>query len=74
MVLQCPGDGAEAQAASRNSSSVISPAASLQRLRQMTVPEPTLISRLTLRFAFRQIALRMDAQKRLSLANNSDLA
>jgi hypothetical protein len=73
MVLQCPADGAKAQAASRNSSSVISPAASLQRLRQMTVPEPTLISRLTLRFAFRQIALRMDARKRLSLANNSDL-
>jgi hypothetical protein len=32
------------------------------------------ISRLTLRFAFSQIALRMNAPEALSLANNSDLA
>ncbi len=41
MVLQCPADGAEAQAAARNCSSLISPAASLRRLRQITVPDPT---------------------------------
>src|ERR1700679_4021835 len=34
-------EGAEAVAAAKNSSSVISPAASLRRLRQITVPEPT---------------------------------
>jgi len=41
MVLQWPMDDAEASAASKNSSSSISPAASLRRLRQITVPEPT---------------------------------
>ena len=39
--LQCPAEGALSVARSRNSSSSISPAASLRRLRQMTVPEPT---------------------------------
>ena len=38
------------------------------------LPKDSLISRLTLRFASRQNALRMNAQKRLSLADNSDLA
>src|SRR3546814_3400502 len=41
IVLQCPADGALSHARSRNSSSLISPAASLRRERQMTVPEPT---------------------------------
>src|SRR5262245_58666783 len=41
IVLQWPAEGAEAQAASRNSSSVISPAARRRRLRQITVPDPT---------------------------------
>ena len=41
IVLQWPAEGADAHAASRNCSSVISPAASLRRLRQITVPEPT---------------------------------
>src|ERR1041384_1128165 len=41
MVLQWPTDGAEAAAASRNSFSVICPAASLRRERQIPVPEPT---------------------------------
>src|SRR5690554_14176 len=41
MVLQCPTDGADASAASRNSSSSISPAASLRRDCQITVPDPT---------------------------------
>ncbi len=41
IVLQWPTDGADASAASKNSSSVISPAANLRRLRQMIVPEPT---------------------------------
>src|ERR1041385_794419 len=40
MVLQCPADGAEAQANSMNSSYVISPAASFRRARQITVPDP----------------------------------
>jgi hypothetical protein len=38
------------------------------------LPKDSVIWRLTLRFASSQIALRMNAQKRLSLANNSDLA
>src|SRR3546814_20011746 len=41
IVLQCPADGALSHARSRNSSSLISPAARLRRERQMTVPEPT---------------------------------
>ena len=41
MVLQWPSDGADAAAASRNCFSSISPAASLRRERQITVPEPT---------------------------------
>src|SRR3546814_17257471 len=41
IVLQCPADGALSHARSRNSSSLISHAASLRRERQMTVPEPT---------------------------------
>ena len=41
MVLQWPSEGAEAAAASRNCFSLICPAASLRRERQMTVPEPT---------------------------------
>ena len=40
IVLQWPADGAEAQAAAMNSSSLIAPAASLRRARQITVPEP----------------------------------
>ena len=41
IVLQCPADGALSVARLRNSSSSISPAASLRRLRQITVPDPT---------------------------------
>jgi hypothetical protein len=41
MVLQWPAEGAEASAVSKNSSSSISPAASLRRLFQMAIPEPT---------------------------------
>ena len=41
IVLQWPGEGAESVARRRNSSSSISPAPSLRRLRQITVPEPT---------------------------------
>jgi hypothetical protein len=40
--------------------------------RHPVLPKNSPISRLTLRFASRQIALRMNAQKRRSLANNSD--
>src|SRR5215510_1446222 len=41
IVLQWPSEGADAAAASRNCFSLISPAASLRRERQITVPEPT---------------------------------
>ena len=41
IVLQWPSDGADAAAASRNCFSLIWPAASLRRERQMTVPDPT---------------------------------
>ena len=41
IVLQWPSDGADAAARARNSFSSISPAASLRRERQITVPEPT---------------------------------
>gem|GEM_PF-2729592 len=41
MVLQCPADGAEASAASKNVSSSIWPVARRRRLLQMMVPEPT---------------------------------
>src|SRR3712207_9150908 len=41
MVLQCPAEGAEASAVSKNCSSSISPAASLLRLFQTAIPEPT---------------------------------
>src|SRR3546814_12475777 len=41
IVLQCPADGALSHARSRNSASLISPAASLRRERQMTHAEPT---------------------------------
>ena len=39
--LQCPAEGALSVARSRNSSCVISPAASFRLLRQITVPDPT---------------------------------
>jgi hypothetical protein len=41
MVLQWPAEGALSAARWMNSSSLISPAASLRRERQITVPEPT---------------------------------
>jgi len=41
IVLQWPAEGADEAAASMNCSSLISPAASLRRERQMIVPEPT---------------------------------
>eukprot|EP00962_Isochrysis_galbana_P024941 scaffold7685_cov103-Isochrysis_galbana.AAC.2 len=40
MVLQCPADGADEQTRSKNSSWLISPAASLRRESQMTEPDP----------------------------------
>jgi hypothetical protein len=41
MVLQWPADGADAKAVAKNCSSFICPAASLRRLFQMAIPEPT---------------------------------